>query len=170
LHTKIKSLEVSERRDAARTLSQIGDNAAPALSGLIKALDDKDEQVVAHALAAITQLGPIAQAAVHRLIDNLKNKNAQVRFRSAYALGQVGPEAVGPLIEALNSESPHQRAGAATALAWIGPNALAAIDGLVQVLGDPDSRCVTERHAPLATWGPNVYLRYWSHCRPGMPM
>ena len=54
LQTKIKSVEVRERREAARTLSQIGDNAAPALSALIKALDDKDEQVIAHALAAIT--------------------------------------------------------------------------------------------------------------------
>ena len=154
LQTKIKSVEVRERREAARTLSQIGDNAAPALSALIKALDDKDEQVIAHALAAITQLGPNAQAAVPRLIDNLKNKNAQVSFRSAYALGQVGPEAVGPLIEALNSESPHQRAGAATALAWIGPNALAAIDGLVQVLGDPDSRVRDEATRALGHMGP----------------
>ena len=154
LQTKIKSVEVRERREAARTLSQIGDNAAPALSALIKALDDKDEQVIAHALAAITQLGSNAQAAVPRLIDNLKNKNSQVRFRSAYALGQVGPEAVGPLIEALNSESPHQRAGAATALAWIGPDALAAIDGLVQVLGDPDSRVRDEATRALGHMGP----------------
>ncbi|SVB94124.1 uncharacterized protein METZ01_LOCUS246978, partial [marine metagenome] len=153
LQTKIESAEVRERREAARTLSLIGDNAVPALPALIKALNDKDTQVSAHALTAITQLGPNAKPAVPHLINNLKDKQAQVRFRSAYALGQVGPEAVGPLIEALKSESPDQRAGTAMALAWIGPDALAAIDGLIQVLGDPDSRVRDEAVRALGGMG-----------------
>jgi HEAT repeat protein len=153
LLTRIESPKVKERRKAARTLSHIGGRATEALPALIKALDDKDEQVRAHALAAITQLGPSARPAIPRLIVALNSKQPQVRYRSALALGQVGPAAVGPLIEAFDSNSVEQKIGAAMALARIGPDAVGAVNRLVHALGDADPRVHDEAARALGQVG-----------------
>ncbi len=153
LLTRIESPKVKERREAARSLSHIGDRAAEALPALIKTLDDKDEQVLAHVLIAITQLGPSARTAIPRLIVALKSKQPQVRYRSAFALGQVGAAAVGPLVEALDSDSVEQKTGAAMALARIGPDAVDAVDRLVQALDDADPRVRDEAARALGQVG-----------------
>ena len=152
-------------------LSQIGDNAAPALSALIKALDDKDEQVIAHALAAITQLGPNAlkQQSLASLIT-LRTKMPRLAFGRHTHLAKSGRRRSGHSSRRSIANRRTNAPGRQRHSPGSDPTHLPPSTGSFKSSATPIPGCVTKRHAPLATWDPNVYRRYWSHCRPGMPM
>ncbi|MEO2049316.1 MAG: HEAT repeat domain-containing protein [Pirellulales bacterium] len=153
LIAQLGSSEVRQWRDAARTLSQMGDRAQPAVAELAKALDDKDRQVCSHTLAALGQLGPRAEAAIPSLIEALQSSNAQMRYRAAYGLGQMGPVVVPALIKALQSDSVPQRLGAAQALAILGPDSSAAMDVLIGALTDAEVKVRDEAARALGRTG-----------------
>ncbi|MFT4546763.1 MAG: HEAT repeat protein [Verrucomicrobiales bacterium] len=134
--------DLETRREAARQLRELGAGALPALPGLIRALQDDDEQVAARAMTAIARIGPGAPDAIPGLIEAMdperRRYDEQVVFRSAYALGEIGEAAVEPLRTALQSKSDKRRWGAAQALGLIGEKAAAAVPELLVALGDSE--------------------------------
>jgi HEAT repeat protein len=77
----------------------MGSNAAGALNGLVRALDDPSAYVRALAADALGNIGPTAKPAVKPLSVHLRAANEQVFvLRSvAAALGDIGPDAAAAL-------------------------------------------------------------------------
>ena len=93
----LKDSDAGVRRQAARTLAQIGNpRAVPALSAAMKDAEPDMRAIIASALG---ELGDAA--AVPALRDALKDENVAVRVRAASALGEIGDRsAVDALIAA----------------------------------------------------------------------
>ncbi|MBS0208985.1 MAG: HEAT repeat domain-containing protein [Planctomycetes bacterium] len=64
------------RSFACRSLSVMGDRAAPAVGALTARLSDPDENVRRAAARALGQIGPAAKSAIPALIELLRNKHA----------------------------------------------------------------------------------------------
>ncbi|HUU56336.1 MAG TPA: HEAT repeat domain-containing protein [bacterium] len=128
----LKSSDVSERRDVARTLGVMGfDVATP---GLIGALDDDDAKV---RLLAAESLGKIGdKRAVEPLLEKLPYEEDGVKRYILGALGKIGDaRALEPLVKSLEGETvPEVRASAAYGLGELGD--AAATDALIRALGD----------------------------------
>lgn len=126
-----------EGRDSVGTaLTSIGKSAAPAL---IKVAEEanRDEEVRADAVTAVSRMGPPAAEVSPKLAGLLKDKSELVRFRVALALAEVthDPAAVPELVDSLkDDEDEATRAEAARALGSIGPKAVAASGRLKELL------------------------------------
>lgn len=122
------------REAAARALGRLGAGAAPAITGLAKALRDKEGRVRTEAASA---LGSIGHDSVPALINALDDNDARTRQAAAYALGQMGAEAeaaVPALSRSLNDQDQTVRDSAAYSLTAIGtPGFLALIQASGQV-------------------------------------
>lgn len=162
LAQNLGSGEVESRREAAYYLSRSGAGAKVALAELIKALDDEDKQVWAHAIAAIAAIGPEAADAVPKLIEHLDSSkargrrqrdNRQMTYRMAHALAKIGPAAIPSLLEALASEDSERRAGAAKAVGGMGALAKPAIPALIKNLEHGDESVRNETAEALALIG-----------------
>jgi len=148
--------DATQRREAAFQLHQLGPEAAPALPALIKALEDREQQVWFHSIMTLAEIGPAAPDAVPELINDLnqgggrrrRGYTGQVWYRTAYALGKIGEPALPALIEALGHESESVRSGAAKALTWLGPKAEPAMPKLLGQLND--SRNLPRQYAAEA--------------------
>jgi len=130
----LKSPDVSERRDVARTLGVMGfDVATP---GLIAALDDDDGKV---RLLAAESLGKIGdKRAVEPLLEKLPYEEDGVQRYILGSLGKIGDaRALEPMMGFLeNDDVAEVRASAAYGLGELGD--AAATDSLVRALGDDD--------------------------------
>lgn len=130
----LKSPDVSERRDVARTLGVMGfDVATP---GLIGALDDDDAKV---RLLAAESLGKIGdKRAVEPLLEKLPYEEDGVQRYILGSLGKIGDaRALEPMVGFLENEDvPEVRASAAYGLGELGD--AGATDALVRALGDDD--------------------------------
>ncbi|MGD8719827.1 MAG: HEAT repeat domain-containing protein [Candidatus Zixiibacteriota bacterium] len=128
----LKSKDVTERRDTARTLGVMGfDVATP---GLIEALDDDDAKVQLLAAEALGKIGD--KRAVDPLIAKLPYAESGVKRFILGALGQLGDaQALEPMLDSLaNDSEPDVRASAAYGLGELGD--AGAVDPLVAALGD----------------------------------
>lgn len=128
----LKSADVTERRDTARTLGVMGfDVATP---GLIDALDDSDAKVQLLAAEALGNIGD--KRAISPLIDKLPYAEPGVKRFILGALGKIGDSrALEPMVQALGKEAEGDvRASAAYGLGELGD--AAAIDPLVAALAD----------------------------------
>jgi HEAT repeat protein len=128
----LKSPDVTERRDTARTLGVMGfDVATP---GLIEALDDSDAKVQLLAAEALGNIGD--ERAVSPLIDKLPYAEPGVKRFILGALGKIGNgRALEPMVQALQEAAEGDvRASAAYGLGELGD--AAAADALVAALGD----------------------------------
>ena len=154
----LKSGNTQERRNAARSLGELGPEAAEALPALIPALDDGDEQVWFHAVTAIARIGSQALPAVPALLEDLAEsgrKGANPKwYRSAFALGSIGPVALPKLRPALKNPDSRIRSGAAKALGWFGEKAAPAIPGLVELLNDENGNVRLHAAETLGKIGP----------------
>jgi len=101
---------------------------------LVKALDDKEEDIRYEAAKNITQIG--GQKALKLLIKALENKDSHIREVAVRALGNKGvKEAVEPIIMILSTnECSNARSYAAEALGRIGDKS--AVEPLISVLKD----------------------------------
>lgn len=123
----------SVRETAAEALGILKDRRA--VESLIKALDDKDEEVRWKSTWALGNIRD--RRAVEPLIYLLSDKSWTVRRFAASALGKIGDErAVESLIESLNDEEWHVRKYAADALGKIGDER--AVPSLMKTLHDED--------------------------------
>ncbi len=122
------SFDPVERRNAARELGRMGEQAVPAVPVLIRALGDRarlavrsqEEEATSASVAeaAMLALTDIGGPAVEPLVGSLENDDPGVRMMAVAALGRIrDSRAVGPLIEVLeNDEDSLVRAAAVDAL------------------------------------------------------
>ncbi|MFP6633260.1 MAG: HEAT repeat domain-containing protein [Planctomycetota bacterium] len=153
LAERLSSSSKEARRQAAFELAQLGKKAEPALAALVKALGDRDQQVLFQVAQALAGIGPPAEAAVPGLIRNLRSGDRQVSYRSAYALGRIGPAAVPELIKMLGSDSSSARAVSARALSWVKPPPPAAVEPLIGALGDSEDSVRRNASEALGGYG-----------------
>ena len=124
---KLGHKKAKVRANATEALSNIGEDAVPAL---IQALQDQDEWVRSRATLALGRIGGGAEDAVPALMQTLQDKDVYVRKYAASALGSIGEgaiDAVPALIQVLQDQD--IRINAAFALGKIGtPEALKAVE------------------------------------------
>ena len=128
----LKSNDVTERRDTARTLGVMGfDVATPAL---IEALDDSDGKVQLLAAEALGNIGD--KRAVAPLIEKLPYAEPGVKRFILGSLGKIGDtSALEPMVRALSNEPEGDvRASAAYGLGELGD--AGAVEPLTAALGD----------------------------------
>ena len=149
------------RREAARSLALLGPAAKPAVSALVKGLDDDEEQVFFWSATALTNLGPDAHEATPELIKRLRRSGRryrdQVRLRMVTALTRIGPAAIPQLIDALDNESQSIRSGAAKVLGNMGSTAHEAAPRLFALLGDEEIYLGETAGAALGKIGPAAH-------------
>jgi HEAT repeat protein len=143
--------EVEIRRLAARGLSELGPDAREAVPSIIKALNDKDEQVRAGAAAALGNGGPVA-IEIPALIEALKDPAPSVQYNAVKAAGRIGPsaKALVPALVARMDNTANELAArrrpdttlylfiieeAAAAIGNVGPSAKDAVPSLLEFVG-----------------------------------
>ena len=77
------------RRHAANALQRMGPSAERAVPMLLKALDDKDDEVRTAVVAALSAMGPFAQSALPKLTQLLGDKNRAVRVQVVALVGEA---------------------------------------------------------------------------------
>ena len=108
---------------AAVGLTEIGPEAAPAVSGLeaLAARGETEERM--QALLALAAIGPDAASAAPVVIEALKSDDGAVRFAAAFALGKLRAKAAdAPLADAIAGADPFLAEVAAWARARINPD------------------------------------------------
>lgn len=151
--------DVRIRRSATEMLEVLEDKAAPAVNGLVGALQDPDRFVKWTAARAIGFLPPDKVGpAVVPLAQLLGDGDINLRIVAAESLRKLGPAAkaaVPFLAQSIRGGDIEARLMAANALLAIGPdNLVPAIPALIQVLGDPDPRIVKSACLVIAEIGP----------------
>lgn len=136
-----------KRAHAAEKLRPFCAAAAPALPGLIAALEGQDRNLRNQAIWTIGNIGLSALPAVPAMIKVLSDPDADNRASVALFLGEFGPpaaEAIPALIRTLGDQDPRVRERAAGALGKIGPATGAVVSALTRVVADeseePDVR------------------------------
>ena len=86
---KLASADEKERAAAVDALTELGENAKPAVPALVGALRDKAPEVRWRAARALAAIGNDNITVSHGLTAGLKDENAQVRAYSAYAFGAL---------------------------------------------------------------------------------
>lgn len=128
------------RIEAARRLSRLGREAAPALPALRKLLRDPEASLRAAAARALGALGPVAAPAVRELAACVNDPDRGVRLRAQEALRDLGAPAdqvLPELLATLRSADAPGRLDAARALGHLGSRADAAVPALTAALADP---------------------------------
>jgi HEAT repeat protein len=90
----------SGRSAAASSFKALGEDARPAVPGLIALLQHKDQRVRYLAVFALRTLGPLAKPALPDLIDCLKDPEFTIRDDAVMSMGTIRaePERVVPII------------------------------------------------------------------------
>jgi hypothetical protein len=123
------------RREIAKQLHELGENAVPALSVALR-----DPDVLMRRNAALVLAGFDSTTALADLIDALQDADSLVRAWSAQAIGAIGPAAkpaVPALIELLKHGDEAARNSSCIGLRNIGPAASEALPALREALNDP---------------------------------
>lgn len=126
---------------AAKTLSERGPKAAPAVDGLIRVLKQDNDKNRLAAIFILERIGPAAAKAVPALIEAAQHpRDFHTQYHACIALGAIGPQAkpaTPVLLKLLNDKTTSIRAHAAEALGQIGPAiGEEAIRRLTDALGD----------------------------------
>jgi HEAT repeat protein len=141
----LSSWWASTRRAAAAGLGEFTDRKDEAVPALVKALDDRDEEVRRGALASLRSFGAAVRPSTPRLVELAKGDPGEAVRREALGLlaGLRAAEAVPLLVAALSDPDPAARAEAARGLGLLGPKATdpAAVEGLLNLVrpGQPDA-------------------------------
>jgi HEAT repeat protein len=128
-----------------------------AVSSLIPALGDPDEQVRILAVVVLTHLGSDALPALPALTTALQDSSNSVRRLSAEALGELGPaaeSALPALRVAARDPSGHVRRAAVGALTHIERDSPALVATLIEALDDADVGVQATAIASLGRMGP----------------
>jgi len=130
------------RRDAAKTLGNLGRADDRVIDRLLGLLEDKDSGVREGANEALGKLGRADDRVIDRLLRLLKDEDSYVRENAAEALGNLGraeERVVDGLFGLLKDENWWVRGNAAEALDKIGRADDKVINGLLGLLEDKDS-------------------------------
>ncbi len=135
------------------------EDAATYAQGIPELLDDRDEEVRAHAAGALGALGPHAATHAPRIAELLADRQDGVRSSATLALGALGPHAATALpriVELLEDPDEDVRSSAADALGALGPHAATALPRIVELLEDPDKDVRSSAAGALGALGPHA--------------
>jgi hypothetical protein len=150
------------RPGVLRAIGAFGDDAAPAVNDLARALGDPEADVRSAAAGALSQMPAAGTPAVPALERSLSDPSLGVRSLSAVALRTMGPgaaRAIPGLVKALDDASPSVRALAADALGNLGPAAKSVVETLSRhLLGTNETVVFVQRSlaAALGNIGPDA--------------
>ena len=142
---KLRSSNVEERREAARSLAEMGPEAKAAARALTMSLADKDRFVRRFSAQALGAIGTAASAQgvdpLGKLLANT-GESKEVQEAAATALGKMGSKAVDPLVAALKNKKLDNsvRQKAAESLGNLNEAAVPAVPALIKALEDPAVR------------------------------
>jgi len=142
--------------DLVETLGAEGEQAVPALIGLLNSVDPDARK---SAIGALMRIGPeaISEAELPALIKLLDvEEPLKVRRAAVYAVAKIGPKAEGAvqmLTKLLKDPEDYVRMGACFALGNIGAASMVAVSELTTLLGDPDETVRKEAHDALRKIG-----------------
>jgi HEAT repeat protein len=145
------------RRSTAEALGSFGPAAKPAVSDLVKMLDNDDDITRVNAAVALWKIDRHPKA-VPALLAMLRQGDPSQTFAAADALGQMETEAaaVAPaLIEALHAPVGDVRRAAARSLGQLGKAAFPAIEK-AKALQDPDAETRRMVVEALSWMGPDA--------------
>jgi HEAT repeat protein len=131
-------------RQAAETLSVMGQLAQAAVASASRMLDDPDPTRRTAAIGLITDLGPHARAAVPRLVQ-LQSTWDSRHVAALAAIGPAAAEAVDALVQDANRHAGSRRADALQALAFM-RSERSDLDDIIKLLEDPDSNAAAKQH------------------------
>jgi HEAT repeat protein len=156
----LRDPDVRIRRTVANALEQLEEKAAPAMAGLILALEKDWDRSVRWTAAKTLGYMPIESAgpAIKPLAKALSDPDLNVKIVAAASLEALGPaakDAVPALGQALKSGDVEARLAIMYALNRVGPaNIITAVPSLIHCLGDRDPRIVRAASEVLAEIGP----------------
>ena len=145
------------RRSTAEALGNFGPAAKPAVSELLKMLNNDDEITRVNAAVALWKIDRHPKA-VPALLELLRQGNSSQAYAAAVALGDMGQEAktIAPaLIEALHSPSADVRRAASRSLGQLGNAAFPALTK-AKALQDPDAQARRMVIEALSWMGPDA--------------
>ncbi|MGO9115893.1 MAG: HEAT repeat domain-containing protein [Thermoguttaceae bacterium] len=145
------------RRSTAEALGSFGPAARPAVSELLKMLNNDDEITCVNAAAALWKIDRHPKA-VPALLEVLRHGNSSQMYATAVVLGQIEKEAdvIAPaLIEALHAPSADVRRAAARSLGQLGKAAFPALKK-ANALQDPDAEARRMVIEALGWMGPDA--------------
>jgi HEAT repeat protein len=129
---KLGSKDNEIRRSAAKDLSELGKEAAPAVPALTAALKDSDRYVRRFSAQALGNIGPDAKSSVNGLAALLNDDRESVREAAIKALGKLGSAAIPALSRAARNGSSDVQTLAIPALGKAGPEGLPALIAVIK--------------------------------------
>jgi HEAT repeat protein len=151
------ALEKNETRArAAWAISEMGDNARPALPALVKLLQSDDIFAVNDAATALAKMGSAAHGCIDAMLDAMKCPDQDARAAIAQAIKQAGPTAenIPRMIPLLKDRFMKVRSTIILAFGYMGDAAKPTIPVLIEHLKDENSWCRMHAAAALARFGP----------------
>jgi HEAT repeat protein len=141
LTKQLKSPDADQRRAAAKSLFEMGDEAKDAVPDLVQALKDKDLFVRRFAAQSLGEIGANARTAIPALKSSLGDGKKEVVEAAAVALGKIGSDGLSTLTDVVKDkkQDTEVRRQAIIALGTAGANAKDAVPVLVDVLKDPSA-------------------------------
>jgi HEAT repeat protein len=136
LIAKLKDKDSDVRRAAAKELSELGEEAKPAVADLTRALRDKDLFVRRFSAEALGNIGEPAKSAIPALAASMNDERKEVAEAAADAIGKMGTAGIAALTSAVKdpTKDPNIRRKAAVGLGKIGLQARGAVPALTDVL------------------------------------
>ena len=92
LTTQLDDSDVKVRRQAARRIGEMGEEAVSTHAAVSRRLKDSDVEIRRLAAFALGRMGPAAIDEVPQLKVALEDQDRSVRFSAAYALTQIVPQ------------------------------------------------------------------------------
>lgn len=163
---RLKDPDDTMRLRAAYALGQISPPAPQTVPALIKAVDDRAQEVRWYSTDSLGRLGPAAKSGVAVILKNVNEKNADGQLvndqaffvAAAQAFGRIGPGAADAshwLLESLRHEHAPLRMAAALAL-WRIKKQPEALTALTESLADPSGEASYLASLALLELGPEA--------------
>lgn len=157
---RLKDPDDTVRLRAAYALGQITPPAPQTVPALIKAVDDRAQEVRWYSADSLGRLGPAAKSGVAVLLAGVKDPANDKPFAlsATQALGRIGPaadDAVPWLLESLRGDYPPLRVAAALAL-WRIKKQPEALTTLTESLADPSGEVSYLASLALLEIGPEA--------------
>lgn len=122
-------------KKAAEVLGQFGEAAAPAVSSLIKLLNNENDEIRELTVRALGNIGEPASEAIPSLIKRLDDKNKKVWCGAVVALSKIGkiPAETAPTLATLLDQG-YCMGALIDTLELMGPDAALAVPALIKIL------------------------------------
>jgi HEAT repeat protein len=156
--------DLSVKRNAARALVSLSQEAEDAIPALVEALGFDDEWLRMNLLIALSNMGPAAGAGAPVFIRLLRDEtlSEEIRKHAVWTLGSAhsgGEESIAALLKALSKGSESLKAAATSALGSFGPTARAAIPIVEEATSSSDPSVRRRAYDALFQIDPGKHAR-----------